>query len=388
VLTLPETAGYPERTMNRPDLSACKGQKIAVGLSGGVDSSVSLLLLRDAGAVVNGITMKIYSGRLHHKLPDTLDACYGPNEAEDIDSCRDLCAREGIPYQALDLATEYESQILDYFKAEYQAGRTPNPCVRCNIEMKFGFLLQRARSAGIAFNRFATGHYARLGQRAGITHLRTAVDTAKDQTYFLHRLNPSTLDGVVFPLGGLTKPAVRELAISYGLAAIAAKPESQDFVGGDYSLLFDDQQPGDIVDESGQVLGRHKGIVHYTIGQRRGIGMSLGPTPMYVLALDAAHNRVVVSANADLFAAGLEGSQALVHDPALRSGEFRALVRIRQNHRPAGAVLALRDGQASIRFDDPQRAVAPGQSAVFYDDEGFVLGGCVIDRGIRLPAQA
>ncbi|MBU0934077.1 MAG: tRNA 2-thiouridine(34) synthase MnmA [Spirochaetes bacterium] len=365
------------------DTKQLSGKTIAVGLSGGVDSSIALLALRDAGAKVVGITMKIYNAAAVQGLPEGVDACYGPNEVQDIQTCRDLCTAEGIPYHDLDLASEYESRILDYFKAEYRAGRTPNPCVRCNIDMKFGFLLERARSSGIQFDYFATGHYARIQERKGILHLRSALDTSKDQTYFLHRLPPQTLAGVIFPLGESTKQEVKAIARQYGLATIADKPESQDFIGGDYSVLFENEQEGDIVDESGRVLGRHKGIVHYTIGQRRGIGMSLGPTPMYVLGLDAAKNRVIVSANADLFSAGLLGSSTILHDASIPADGMQVLVRIRQNHKPAPALLHIQDDQTTIHFESPQRAVAPGQSAVFYDQDGFVLGGCIIDSSIR-----
>ncbi len=368
--------------MYSTDLSAWKGKDIAVGLSGGVDSSVALAMLQQAGARVTGITMKIFNPAIIN-LPPGVDACYGPTEEADISDCEKLCASLGVPYLALDLAKEYEEKVLDYFKAEYKAGKTPNPCVRCNVDMKFGFLLERARASGVHFDFFATGHYARLAMRNGVLHLRTAVDGTKDQTYFLHRLDPKTLATVVFPLGEVTKTSVKETARALGLAS-ADKPESQDFVGGDYGVLFDSAEPGDIVDEEGNVLGRHKGIVHYTIGQRRGIGMSLGPTPMYVAGLDAAKNRVIVSANEDLFASGLLGGDAILHDRRLEFQDLEVLVRIRQNHKPAGAIVSIQNGKAEVRFDNPQRAVAPGQSAVFYDSEGFVLGGCIIESSIRV----
>ncbi len=368
--------------MYSTDLSAWKGKDIAVGLSGGVDSSVALAMLKEAGANVTGITMKIYSGAITN-LPPGVDACYGPTEEDDIGDCEELCRRLDVPYLALDLAKEYEEKILDYFKAEYRAGKTPNPCVRCNVDMKFGFLLERARASGVRFDYFATGHYARLAMRNGILHLRTALDSTKDQTYFLHRLDPKTLAGVIFPLGEVTKVSVKETARALGLAA-ADKPESQDFVGGDYGILFDSEQPGDIVDEQGKVLGTHKGIVHYTIGQRRGIGMSLGPEPMYVLGLDAAKNQVIVSGNEDLFAEGLIGTDAILHDKRQEFQDLAVLVRIRQNHKPAEAIVCVQNGKAEVRFDDPQRAVAPGQSAVFYDHDGFVLGGCIIESSVKL----
>lgn len=372
--------------MEFPELSRYRGAAVAVGLSGGVDSSLAAALLARAGARVVGLTMKIYRpGAV--ALPEGVqgDACYGPGEAEDIEACRRLCARLGIAYEVVDLAAEYEARVLDYFRDEYRAGRTPNPCVRCNVEMKFGFLLQRARALGMDFDYFATGHYARIGERLGSTALRQAVDLAKDQTYFIHRLKPELLDRVIFPLGSISKAQARELAAELGLET-ADKPESQDFVAGGYGALFGDEEPGDIVDESGAVLGRHRGIAHYTIGQRRGIGVSLGPKPMYVAALDAARNRVVVSDNQALFCAGLSGVDAFAIAPSLAAAPFHALVRIRQNHKPAPATVRFDGGgtEAEVRFDDPQRAVAPGQAAVFYDDAGYVLGGCTIAAGVKL----
>ena len=363
------------------DLRTYKDRTIAVGLSGGVDSSTVLALLHEAGAKVVGLTMTIWRDGA---TPVTAigDACYGPGEKEDVAACEALCSSLNVPYLSLDLSAEYEERILGYFRDEYLNGRTPNPCVRCNQEMKFGFLLEQARTAGIDFELFATGHYARVENRNGIPMLRRAVDESKDQSYFIHRLPPETLARVAFPLGSLTKAQVRAEARRLGLAS-AEKPESQDFVAGGYGSLFGADKPGDIVDESGTVLGRHRGIVHYTIGQRRGIGISTGPLPLYVTALDAALNRVIVSRDESLFCAALEGDDAVLHDRALELKPFEAFVRIRQNHRPARAMVRVSGKTARIDFDEPQRAAAPGQSAVFYDADGFALGGCIIERSER-----
>jgi len=373
--------------MSSIDLRAYRGRRIAVGLSGGVDSSTVLALLAEAGADVFGLTMRIWKpGAITETIPSAGDACYGPGEEEDVAASESLCASLGVPLVALDLSSEYETRILDYFKSEYRAGRTPNPCVRCNQDMKFGFLLERARAGGAQFEFFATGHYARIEALRGSPTLRRARDESKDQTYFIHRLSPETLSGVVFPLGNLTKAEVRTEARRLGLAS-AEKAESQDFVSGGYGALFGEQEPGDIVDETGTVLGRHRGIVNYTIGQRRGLGISTGPDPLYVCALDAARNRVVVSRDESLFCAAITGGDTVLHDGSLRGTPFEAFVRIRQNHKPARAVVSV-DGKATrIEFELPQRAAAPGQAAVFYDAEGFVLGGCVIERSER-PERA
>jgi len=370
--------------MNSIDLHAYEGKRIAVGLSGGVDSSTALALLAEAGADVSGLTMKIWRpDGLAREGAEITDACYGPGEEEDVAASEALCASLGVPYLALDLSTEYETRILDYFKREYTLGRTPNPCVRCNQEMKFGFLIDRAREAGARFDLFATGHFARIENRRGRATLRRAKEEAKDQTYFIHRLAPEILAGVAFPLGTLSKAEVRMEARRLGLAS-AEKAESQDFVSGGYGALFGEQEPGDIVDEAGTVLGRHRGIVNYTIGQRRGLGISAGPEPLYVAALDASRNRVIVSRDESLFCAIIEGCDAILHAAELHGAPFEAFVRIRQNHKPARALVSIDGKNARMVFDEPQRAAAPGQSAVFYDAEGFVLGGCVIERSERL----
>ncbi|MCX7025278.1 MAG: tRNA 2-thiouridine(34) synthase MnmA [Spirochaetes bacterium] len=355
----------------------------AVGLSGGVDSSVVAALLASRGQRVIGLTMKIWNGAIRVQ-EDLKHACYGPGEEEDIAACERLCSSLGIPYHVLDLADDYQEAVLNYFRDEYLRGRTPNPCVACNHTMKFGFLLSRAREAGIGFDRFATGHYARIDLSSGRPRLRMALDAAKDQSYFLYRLAPATLSMTEFPLGELTKAETRDLARSFGLE-VSEKPESQDFIaGGDYGPVFEGSgvEPGDIVDDEGQVLGQHRGIVHYTIGQRRGIGVSAGPEALYVTAIDAGRNRIVVSKNASLFADGFEAGDAVLADLS-RDSSFAAFVRIRQNHKPVPSTVTVIDGAARVEFDIPQRAVAPGQSAVFYDADGFVLGGGIIDRAIH-----
>ena len=352
-----------------------------MGLSGGVDSSVAAALLVQAGYEVTGLTMRIWDG------PETgqegcRQGCYGPGEEEDIAACESLCSRLGIPYKVVDLSKEYEATVLAYFRAEYLRGRTPNPCVLCNHVMKFGFLLDRARLEGLQFNFFATGHYARIQQRKGRPCLRTASDPSKDQSYFLHRLGPEVLERVLFPLGETTKAEVRDIARSLGLA-VSEKPESQDFVsGGDYSAVFNGREspPGDIVDTGGRILGRHKGIHLYTIGQRRGLGVSSGPDPLYVLRLDAETNQVIVGLGEGLFAEGLQAEDVVLSDPALQEKPFECRVRIRQNHAPAEARVTVQGGAARVAFRTPQRAVAPGQSAVFYDESGFVLGGGIIEK--------
>ncbi len=355
--------------------------RIAVGLSGGVDSAVAAALLAAEGHEVVGITMKIWSGAI--AIQEGLKhACYGPGEEEDIASCEALATRLGIEYRVLDLAKLYEERVIEYFRREYLAGRTPNPCVVCNRELKFGFLVDKAREGGLDFDYFATGHYVRIEDRGGIRYLRRAVFEAKDQSYFLYSLDSDRLATVLFPLGGLSKAEVRARARDFGLE-VADKPESQDFIaGGDYSPLFADRPPlpGDFVDQSGAVLGRHRGLPYYTVGQRRGLGISLGPEALYVLRLEPETNRIVLGDGKGLFSELVRASAFRTQDPRLGTGPFRAFAKIRQNHRPAACeVLPTGSGEAEVHFDLAQRAVAPGQSLVLYDAEGLVLGGGIIE---------
>jgi tRNA-specific 2-thiouridylase len=365
--------------------------KVAVGLSGGVDSAVAAALLVEQGYEVLGITMKIWNGAI--SVPEgAKQACYGPDEAEDVAACERLCAQLGIKYRTIDLCAEYETKVLDYFRGEYLAGRTPNPCIVCNSELKFGFLVERAQALGLDFTHFATGHYARISRdEPDNPRLRVALDAAKDQSYFLYRLGSEVLSRVIFPLGELTKGQVRDLARRLGLD-LAEKPESQDFIaGGDYSSLFAGSPPenGDIVDAEGRILGRHHGLPYYTIGQRRGLGIGASAgeggaaEPLYVIAIDPENNRVVVGPNRGLFADGLLASDFRLYVPVGGALPLRGLAKIRQNHRAVPCAFEPgADGSCRVRFDESQRALAPGQSVVIYDDEGYVLGGGIIEAAI------
>jgi tRNA-specific 2-thiouridylase len=367
--------------------------RVAVGLSGGVDSSVAAALLKEEGYSVLGLTMQIWNGKI--TLPaGAKEACFGPDEAEDIEACASLCEQLDIEYRVIDLCTEYESRVLDYFRREYLAGRTPNPCIVCNSELKFGFLLEKAQELGLEFEYFATGHYARVARdRDGAARLRAGLDGAKDQSYFLYRLGPKRLSKLLFPLGELTKAEVRERARRFRLE-VAEKPESQDFIaGGDYAALFEGRkvETGEIVDFDGHVLGKHRGLPYYTIGQRRGLGLGAAisgdsgePEPLYVLALDPQRNRVIVGPNRGLFAEGLLASDFICYSQTeVGPAPSRGLAKIRQNHRPAPCTYALgEDRSCRVHFDESQRALAPGQALVIYDSDGYVLGGGTIEASL------
>jgi len=351
--------------------------KVAVGLSGGVDSSVAAMILKEQGHEVVGVTMKIWRGAFKG---GTRDACFGPGEAEDIARAQALAERLGIPYRVFDLSEAYEKSIVRYFRETYLKGETPNPCVRCNAAFKFGLLPRLAAESGLAFDRFATGHYARTTAAAdGRVELRMAADRKKDQSYFLCRLSQAQLARHLFPLGGLTKPEVRALARRAGLDA-ADRPDSQDFYSGDADeLLGAPDRPGDIVDAQGRRLGRHRGFWHYTVGQRKGLGLAGGTgEPYYVISTEACRNEVVVGrldeARLTSFEVG-DLNWVSVPDPG-RPLACRVKVR------SAGALFpVVLDGGRCVS-DEGIFGVAPGQSAVFYgaDGDDRVLCGGTIRR--------
>ena len=341
--------------------------KIAVGLSGGVDSSVAAALLASQGHEVVGVTMKLWrDGR--YRGGDK-DACFGPGEAEDIARAEQLCRQLGIEYHVFDCADEYEKVVLEYFRSEYLAGKTPNPCVRCNAFMKFGVLPNLARRSGIKFDKFATGHYARLREENGVFHLFRGADDKKDQSYFLYRLKQPQLANLIFPLGAYRKSEVRELAAKFGLE-VKDKPDSQDFYSGDHTeLLNTPPKIGSIVDTSGQVLGTHEGLWNYTIGQRKGLGVAAAH-PLYVVELDPCRNEVVVGSAEEVVRHDLrlDDCNWIVEEPR---GEVAVKVR------SAAKLLPAVFENGVLKFPDGVVAAARGQSAVLYRNDE-VLGGGII----------
>ena len=342
---------------------------VAVGMSGGVDSSLAACLLKRDGYSIVGITMSIYSGN-DIAVKNNGHACYGPGEENDIRLAKEVCDFLDIPHYIVDLKQEYKKTVLDYFTSEYMKGRTPNPCVRCNPMLKFGFMLDKAREIGINFDIFATGHYVRTAYSDDRHRyvLKKAIDENKDQSYFLYGLNSSQLKNIQFPLGSLTKEEVRVLAEQENLPS-KYEPESQDFVeGGNYSGLFSEDQvkPGPLVDTEGRRLGEHRGIMYYTIGQRRGIGIAASE-PLYVLRIDAAENTIVVGSKNDLLSDTLIAGTVNYLSMDLLQQALKVKAKIRHNHKADDALIRpMEDGSLKVVFDSPQLSITPGQAIVFY----------------------
>lgn len=354
---------------------------VAVGMSGGVDSTVTAWLLKQQGYEVIGLTMQIWDGSID--LPDEgRSGCYGPGEARDLACARTIAEKLGIQHVTVPLADAYNRCVLDPFREAYRSGRTPNPCVICNQRMKFGLLLDQTRNMGIAFDRFATGHYARIAwdSAQGIHRLLRGVDTSKDQSYFLSRLTQSQLQATLFPLGDKRKEDVVQLAREAGFSDIADKEESQDFIESDsYDPLFnpEDSKPGPIVDTRGNEIGKHRGIIHYTVGQRQGLGLAKGER-LYVKELRSETNTVVMGARADVFRTGCRAEDVnwISGKPPAPGVSCRAYLRYRHPGVEA-SLTPLSDDTWEVEFAEPQFAVAPGQAAVFYAGNEVLGGGWI-----------
>jgi tRNA-specific 2-thiouridylase len=367
-------------------------QRVLLGMSGGVDSSVAGYLLREQGYDVVGVTMKVWP---QDCISRAEDKCCGPQAVADA---RSVAHSLGIPHYVVDEADQFEKLVIDYFSSEYQAGRTPNPCVMCNEKLKFGNLWTKA--AALDCDYIATGHYAIIEHHRDRAVLRKGVDSRKDQSYFLFSLHQKQLQRALTPLGGMSKPVIRDIARSLGLK-VADKADSQEicFVpGNDYKAFLrshlnpGDFHPGGIYDLSGNFLGEHDGIELFTVGQRKGLPGG-SAQPRYVVDLDPETNRVIVGGAEDVVADEFEIDRVNWHavgagiSDAGYNSEVEATVKIRYSHAGTRAtVTPLENGCAHVRLHAPQKAVTPGQAAVIYDDDVVLGGGWICRREALVPA--
>lgn len=363
------------------------GARVAVAMSGGVDSAVAALLMVRAGHKVTGVTLKLWCSDTHPER-ETEKACCS---REAIDDAASTAARLGFPHHVWDFSAEFQEAVITPFRETYFSGRTPNPCVDCNRNVRFTTLYDKLRAAG--FDYLVTGHYARVLYENGEPQLFNGVDPKKDQSYVLWGIGADALAHTCFPLGDLVKSEVRALAAEANIP-VADKEESQDIcfipdnnLGGFLGVL----EQGDILLRDGTKVGTHTGAAQYTIGQRRGLGVGGGDQPLYVTRIDAIRNRVYIGPEEELYASGaVLGEVSLLVDPATLAS-FDLDVKIRYKHSAAsGRATIDPDGRVHVRFKEPQKAITPGQSAVFFEGDRL-LGGGVIDEAIPLtltPAPA
>lgn len=353
--------------------------RVVVGMSGGVDSSVAAYLLKEAGYDVIGVTMQIWQD----EEPETVEENGGCCGLSAVDDARRVAQNLGIPYYVMNFKNEFRENVMDYFISEYLSGRTPNPCIACNRYVKWESLLKRSLDIGADY--IATGHYAQIEKLPnGRYSLKKSATAAKDQTYALYNLTQEQLSKTLMPVGQYTKDEIREIANKIQLP-VANKPDSMEicFVpDGDYAGFIEENtdkkiEPGNFVNTKGEIIGRHKGITHYTIGQRKGLNLSMGH-PVFVVEIRPETNEVVIGDNEEVFAKELVADRLNFMSRADFEDGMEVLAKIRYNHK--GSVCRLyHEGEDKVRcvFLEPQRAVTPGQAVVFYEDD-YVLGGGTI----------
>ena len=360
-------------------------KKVVVGMSGGVDSSVAAWLLKNQGYDVIGVTMQIWQDEEEAAMEEH-GGCCGLSA---VDDARRVAAALDIPYYVMNFKKEFKENVIDYFIDDYLHGRTPNPCIACNRYVKWESLLKRSLDIGAEY--IATGHYARVEKLSnGRYAIRNSATAAKDQTYALYNLTQDQLSKTLMPVGEYTKDQIRAMADEIGLL-VAHKPDSQDIcfvTSGSYTDFIrqytgKEYPEGDFVDRKGNVLGRHKGIINYTIGQRKGLGLALAK-PMYVYGIDKEKNQVILTDEADLFSSELIADDLnLISVPKIE-GKMRVKAKVRYRHTEQPATVEqLDEKRIHVIFDEPQRAITKGQAVVLYDGD-VVVGGATICDTVRL----
>lgn len=355
------------------------GKKVVVGMSGGVDSSVAAYLLKEQGYEVIGVTMQIWQDEEEQTVGEN-GGCCGLSAVEDA---RRVASDLGIPYYVMNFKREFKRDVMDYFASEYLAGRTPNPCIACNRYVKWESLLKRSLDIGADY--IATGHYARIRRlENGRFTVANSVTAAKDQTYALYNLTQHQLSHTLMPVGEYAKEEVRAIADRIGLR-VANKPDSQeicfvpdkDYAGFIERYTGEASRPGNFVNQKGEILGRHRGITHYTIGQRKGLNLAMGH-PVFVTAIRPETNEVVIGENEDVFGCQVYADRLNFMSIPKLDGPREVLAKIRYNHAGAPCRIEMAgEDLVKCTFLEPQRAITPGQALVFYED-GHVLGGGTI----------
>ena len=355
--------------------------RVLMAMSGGIDSTVSAMLLLEQGYELVGVTFRTYDSIRESCLAKEKGCC----SIDSIMEAKRMCEKLGFEHHILDFRQTFKDEVICNFMDEYMAGRTPNPCVLCNSSIKWGKLLNMADEFGCS--HIATGHYAQIQHEQDHWYLANAVDTHKDQTYFLWMLTEANLSRTLFPLGGFTKQEVRRMALERGFEKLSQKTESQEICfipNNDYRQFLAEQVPdfdekcqsGDFVNTKGEKIGRHQGFPKYTVGQRKGLGVAFG-SPKYVIAIKAATNTVVLGDREDLFSKTLRATACRFTAPDLLSNNNQILARIRYKSPASEAVVSVDGRVATLTFNDPVWGVTPGQSVVFYQNDRVIGGGII-----------
>lgn len=356
--------------------------KVVLGMSGGVDSSVAAHLLKEAGYDVIGVTMQIWQEEAREIIEEQ-GGCCGLSA---VDDARRIAFKLDIPYYVMNFKQDFKRSVIDYFIEEYKNGRTPNPCIACNRHVKWEALLKRAKEIGADY--IATGHYARIERhpKTGRLSIKTSITAQKDQTYVLYHLTQEQLQSTLMPIGAYEKEEIRAIAETIDIS-VSQKPDSQEICfipDNNYSKFIEEQTgkkypKGNFVDMDGNILGQHKGIIHYTVGQRKGLGIAFGK-PMFVYGINAKNNEVVLCENDALFQKVLyaEDVHFMAFDDIPDGSRFQA--KIRYSHKKAWCTVRLMENKSKLEcvFDEPQRAITPGQAVVLYDGEYIAAGGTIL----------